>query len=279
MDYHSDRFEDHSLIFLRDNQLVALLPGNIDGDTLYSHGGLTYGGVLSGYKMTTSLMLSIFQELKQHCKEVGIQKIVYKSIPSIYHNAPANEDLYALFCCGAKLIGRNLSSCIFLPEKQRFNENRRESIRKAKNSQLVVKQSFDFEAFMDLVEQVMSERHDAKPVHSAAEMALLARHFPENIKLFASYKGDKMLAGCLMYESRNVAHGQYAANSLDGRCLGAQDVIIDYLVNEYYKNIKFFDFGISTLNLGQFLNFGLVAHKESFGASAVVYDFYELLTR
>ena len=85
-----------------------------------------------------------------------------------------------------------------------------------------------------------------------------------------------MLAGCLLYESRNVAHGQYAANSDAGRALGAQDIIINYLVNEYYKDKKYFDFGISTLNLGQILNEGLIAHKESFGASTVVYDQYEM---
>jgi hypothetical protein len=29
MDYHSDRFQDYSLLFFRDNCLVALLPANI----------------------------------------------------------------------------------------------------------------------------------------------------------------------------------------------------------------------------------------------------------
>lgn len=276
MDYHSDRFEDHSLLFSDGDQLVALMPANIENGTLCSHGGLTYGGVISSYKMTLSQMLNIFEELKKHCKNQGINKIVYKAIPTIYHSAPADEDLYALFCSGAKLVGRNVSSCIFLPEKRRFNEKRRESIKKAKNNNLVVKQSFDFAEFMKLVEQVVTERHGAKPVHTSDEMVLLASRFPENIKLFGSYKDNKMLAGCLMYESKNVAHGQYAANSDEGRNLGAQDIIIDHLVNQYYKNIRFFDFGISTLNQGQFLNTGLVAHKESFGASSIVYDFYEL---
>jgi lipid II:glycine glycyltransferase (peptidoglycan interpeptide bridge formation enzyme) len=110
-------------------------------------------------------------------------------------------------------------------------------------------------------------------------MLLLAQRFPKNIKLFGAFRGDKMLAGCLIYECRHVAHGQYAANLDEVRLLGAQDLIIDYLVNSYYEKFRFFDFGISTLNLGQILNEGLVKHKASFGASGVVYDFYEFTVK
>ena len=45
MDYHSDRFEDSSLLIYRKNRLFALLPGNTKDKTYYSHQGLTYGGV------------------------------------------------------------------------------------------------------------------------------------------------------------------------------------------------------------------------------------------
>ena len=37
-----------------------------------------------------------------------------------------------------------------------------------------------------------------------------------------------------------------------------------------------FDFGISTEERGTVLNEGLITQKEEFGASAVVYDVYEL---
>ncbi len=275
MDYHSDRFKDQSLMFYLDGNLVALLPANEKDGVLYSHGGLTFGGVISG-EMNLPLMLNIFEKLKEHCLSQGFLKIVYKAIPFIYHSIPADEDLYALFQNKAKLIGRNISSCIYLPDKRRFDVRRRKEVKKAIKNNLVVKQSFDFKGFMKMVEKVVNERHDAKPVHSSEEMDLLAQRFPNNIKLFSSYKDNVMLAGCLIYESKNVAHGQYAANSNEGRRLGAQDIIIDYLVNDYYREKKYFDFGISTLNLGKDLNSGLIAHKESFAASAIVYDFYEL---
>lgn len=275
MDYHSDRFKDHSLMFYHNGRLVALLPANELDGVLYSHGGLTFGGMITS-GMNMPLMLEIFRTLKKDCADQGFSKIIYKSIPFIYHSTPTDYDLFALFQNEAKLIGRNLSSCIYLSEKRKFDAKRKEAVTKAKRSGLEVKQSYDFKGFMKMVDQVVTEKHDAKPVHSSEEMDLLAKRFPNNIKLFCSYKDDVVLAGCLIYESKNVAHGQYAANSAEGRKLGAQDIIIDYLINDYYSKKKYFDFGISTLNLGKDLNAGLISHKESFGASAIVYDFYEL---
>ena len=277
MEYHSDRFKDHSLIFFRNGLIVGLLPGNIKGTSLYTHEGLTFGGVISGYDTKTSVMLDIFDTLIRHCSEQGIKEIVYKAIPYIYHSVPANEDLYALFRSNAKLMARNASSCIYLPDAPKFGDSRKDNIRKAKKNNLTVKRSYDFETFMQIVEGTLIERHGVKPVHSVDEIKLLASRFPDNIKLFASYKGDVMLAGVIMYESENVAHVQYAANSKEGWSIGAQDIIEDYLINEYYKNKKYYDFGISTEKLGQVLNLGLIARKEGFGASTVMYDLYQIL--
>lgn len=47
MEYHSDRFEDSSLMFYDDkNKLLAIFPANIKGNVLYSHQGLTFGGFI-----------------------------------------------------------------------------------------------------------------------------------------------------------------------------------------------------------------------------------------
>jgi hypothetical protein len=249
----------------------------LDGDSLQSHGGLTFGGVVAGFQMKTPIMLAIFKALIQHCRDQDIKEVVYKPVPYIYQSIPADEDLYALFLHNAKLQARNVSSCISLCGLSKFDSNRNDNIRKAKNNNLVVAESVDYDAFMKIEEEALTERHGVKPVHSAEEIKLLAKRFPDNIKLFASFKDDVMLAGVIMYESRNVAHMQYAANSKAGWNLGAQDIIEDFLINDYYKGKRYFDFGISTEKLGQVLNLGLIKRKENFGANAVVYDTYQLI--
>ena len=118
MEYHSDRFCDNSLMFFDDkNNLLAVMPASLRDNILFSHGGLTYGGIISGNKMKTSLMLEIFRFLKDYLRSKGIKKLRYKPIPHIYHSIPAEEDLYALYIENARLIKREVATTIYLPEK------------------------------------------------------------------------------------------------------------------------------------------------------------------
>ncbi|MCW4024084.1 MAG: GNAT family N-acetyltransferase [Candidatus Bathyarchaeota archaeon] len=278
MDYHSSRFHDYSLLFFKGKKLVAVLPANMEQQTLFSHGGLTFGGIISNYDMTQKLMLKIVEALLEYCKTENIIRILYKTIPHIYHVVPAEEDLYALFRHQARLVGRNLSSTIDLTQTVPFDKSRKENIRKARKNNLEIKRSYDINTFMKIAQEILMEKHGVTPVHTVDELALLMKRFPDNIKLFGSFLHDEMVAGVIIFESKNVAHGQYAANSYVGRRIGAQDIIEDYLINDYYRNKKkFFDFGISTLHFGKEVNEGLLSRKEGFGASAVAYDTYEVI--
>jgi lipid II:glycine glycyltransferase (peptidoglycan interpeptide bridge formation enzyme) len=184
--------------------------------------------------------------------------------------------LYALFRHNAELIGRGVSSCIPISGKLPFIRNRKRSIQKAKENNLFVKRSFDFKSCMKIFAEVLMKRHEVKPAHTGEEIELLANRFPDNIKLFGSYKNDTMLGGVIVFESKNVAHAQYGANSEEGRELGAEDLAFDYLINDYYKNKKYFDFGISTEKSGRILNEGLIRYKAGFGACPTMYDLYKL---
>lgn len=276
MEYHADRFHDHSLLFVDDNRLVGLLPACERGVALISHGGLTFGGVLSDGKMRTPLMLEVFERLMAYLREQRIGQLIYKAVPHIYHSVPTEEDLYALYRHGARLFRRDVSSTILMRDREPFSKGRRWSVKHARAAGLTVVRSSDFVRFMAVEEANLREKYGVQPTHTAAELELLARRFPENIKLFTAQKGDEFLGGVVVYESRRVAHAQYIATTQAGRELGALDVILDRLLNELYSEIPYFDFGISTENDGLVLNLGLIGNKESFGARAISYDFYEL---
>lgn len=276
MEYHSDRFHDHSLLFFAGDKLVALMPGNLAGDTFISHGGLTFGGVVSDERMKTSLMLEVFDALRAHLQLAKINRLIYKATPHIYHDMPAEEDLYALFRHRAQLTGRGVSSAVYLPSRAPVSKDRKGRIKQGQKSDLEISASEDYETFAEMVAHVLSTRHGLKPVHTAAEMRLLAGRFPENIRLFAVGRGEKMLAGVLVYESKNVAHAQYISSTGEGKETGAPDLLLDYLITEHYSTKRYFDFGISTEQGGWHLNTGLVSNKEGFGGRAMLYDVYEM---
>jgi Acetyltransferase (GNAT) domain len=278
MDYHADRFPDASLMFYDEGgRPVGLLPATVlDGGVVASHAGLTFGGLVSSDATKAGLTLEIFDAMLARLCADGYARLVYKAVPHIYHRAPCEEDLYALFRAGARLVRRDLSSTIDMRARLPFSKGRKYSIKLAAKSGVEVGPSDDFDAFMAIEERVLAERHGARPVHTAAELRMLARRFPDNIKLFAASRGGRMLAGVVVYESAQVAHAQYIGASPEGREVGAADLIIGSLVEGLYAEKRFFDFGISTERAGAYLNEGLAENKQGFGARAVVYDFYEL---
>ena len=277
MDYHSDRFQDYSLMFYDEkDKLISLLPANKDNDTLFSHQGLTFGGFIVNDKMTAAIMLSVFEALNIFLKENSFSKLIYKCIPYTYHLKPAEEDRYALFINNAKLTRRDVSSTINLYENIRYSKGRKWSVNKAKKEDLQIVEIDNYEVFWNLLETVLEAQHGSKPIHTVEEIKLLATHFPRNIKLYLVLKDEHVLCGAVIYENFKIVHTQYLANSIEGRDIGALDFLIDYLINEKYKTKSYFDFGISNEQEGKILNTGLIAQKEGFGARAVVHDFYEM---
>jgi hypothetical protein len=280
MEYHSDRFKDYSLLCYSRKKLVALLPANIDNSNIVSHGGLTFGGFIVNESMTASLMLDLFQLVIIFYSNIEISNIVYKPIPNIYHRIPAQEDLYALFINNAILLRRDISTTIQLDSRIKYQERRRRSIKRAKKENLKVllnNTDVAYDKFWEILGNNLIQTHGVKPVHSLTEITQLKNIFPDNIKLFISYKDATILAGVLIYENELVAHAQYISSSEEGKKLGAIDIIFDYLINTHYEKKKYFDFGTSNENDGRILNKGLIAHKEGFGARAVAHDYYKIL--
>lgn len=275
MDYHRDRFNDHSLMIYDDHdRLFALLPANKAGNTLISHGGLTYGGILSDLGMKANLMLHVFENILQYLQEDNFDKLIYKQIPHIYHKIPSDEDAYALFKFGATLYRRDLSTTVVPEVKIPFQERRLRSVKKAIKSDVKIRISDDFERYWSVLEENLYTVHGLKPVHSLSEILSLKKIFPECIKLYCAYLVEEVVAGTVIYETANVAHAQYIASTEFGRSIGALDYLLCELITTVFKNKKFFDFGVSTENEGQHLNIGLSEYKEGFGGRTINYDFY-----
>jgi hypothetical protein len=272
MEYHADRFEDVSLLVEEEGMLVGVLPANRDETTVWSHQGLTFGGLLTSGAMGARRALEAFAAVSEWLRAAGVTKLVYKAPPHIYHAAPAEEDLYALFRHGARLSRRDLSAAIDLAQPPAYRKGRKASLKRARESGLQAQQSDDFAAFIALEEETLA-RHGATPTHSAEELSLLANRFPTAITLHVV----EDVAGVVVYRTPVLDHAQYIGSTEQGRELGAVDLLIDALIERARADGKrWFDFGISTTEDGRHLNEGLARNKESYGARGVAYDRYEL---
>lgn len=277
MEYHSDRFDDCSLMFFDAKEnLIALLPANIKNNVLYSHQGLTYGGFITGCDMKQAKMLECFITLKMFMQDNGIKKFVYKAIPHIFHKYPSEEDLYALFVNNAKLTKVESSTAIFLPCAYKMSKGRKAQISRAKREGVVIEESTDFRTFIDLENSILSQKYNTKAVHTADELDLLYSIFPQNIKLYTANYHGKIIAGCLIFVYESTVHTQYLASDNNGREIGGLDLLIKTIIDKYKETKTYFDFGISTENCGKYLNEGLISQKEGFGGRTVNYLSWEM---
>lgn len=279
MEYHSDRFEDFSLVILDGENWVAILPANRSENQVFSHQGLTYGGILIDKKMKQPSFLHIFKLVLEFLNSTQIEKLSIKMMPSIYFDFPSDELNYALFLVDANLKRRDSLSVIDLKEDFKISSGRLEGVKKGKALDLKIVEEQTFDSFWDkILIPNLKRKYQAKPVHSLQEMNFLYSKFPKNIRQFNVYQKDKILAGTTVFESKNVVHSQYISGDENKNESGSSDFLHHHLITEIFKDKKYFDFGISNEEDGKKLNQGLIFWKESFGARSVTQDFYEVET-
>ena len=279
MDYHSDRFKDYSLMIYRKGKPYCLFPACIIGNFIYSHAGLTYGGLIMSSSSTAEGILQAMEQMTIEMRNKGIEKIIYSPVPHIYHLMPSEEDIYSLFRLEAKLITRNISSAILLKNDPPFYKDRKSALKKALKNGIEVKQSQDFKTYWSILESNLTSKYNASPVHSLDEILQLAGLFPENIKLWCAFKDTEMIAGAVCFYTHKVVHTQYISANETGKKMGAVDLIIYELIETLKKetgSIKYFDLGTSNGQNGMFLNTSLIYQKEGFGGRGICYDTYEL---
>ena len=274
--YHSDRFCDHSLMFYLDGRLLAVLPAHQSGDTLCSHNGLTYGGLVMSHRLTVVQTMHLFREMNEYLCSQGIRHVSYKAIPWIYHRLSAEEDLYALYHeCHARIVARDFATNIYLSAGLRWERVRRRGIVRARNAGVVVERSNHYEAFWQVLADNLMNKYGVKPVHSLQEIELLHGRFPQNIQLYQAVREGKVLGGVVLYISSQVVHAQYSSASPEGKKLGVIDLLYDQIFKDY-RDYPYFDFGRSTEHPdGSGLNENLVFQKEGYGGRGLCYDIYE----
>lgn len=278
MDYHRDRFTDASLI-LRDDKggVAALLPANIEGGRVISHGGLTYGGLLVSGKTDVMAVCQAFRAIRDFYHSMGIRELIYKPVPTIYDRQPAQEDRYALFLEGAVTDVVNISSAVDLSSLGNYNENTRRNIRKALREKVTVGESADMETFHHILSALLAARYSATPVHTLDELRRLKKLFPDNIRLLLAWRDGHAVAGSLLYVTATVVHTQYIASTDEGKACDALSLLFDTAIRAARADGKrYFDFGTSNGDRGRYLNTGLIRQKNGFGGRGVAYPSYKI---
>ena len=272
MEYHADRFEDYSLLLFKNNELISVFPANRLNTTVYSHQGLTYGGLVLP-SINGEDVHQLFNALVSYLKDDGIHKLVIKSIPPFYHKKPSNELYFELIDQGGTLYHRDLNLAIDYSKPLSIHKNKLKNYRKREDLGFTIAETENFKPFWeDVLTPRLATKHKVSPVHSLEEIQLLKSRFPDHIKQYEIRLNNEILAGITTFETDTVVKSQYGATT----DLGEEHRALDYLFISLIKKYKesgyhFFDMGTVTDG-----NFGLLKQKEELGCDIYTQDFYSL---
>lgn len=282
LSYHGDRFVDRSLVFedaaSRWLGVMPLAQDPADAAHWVSHPGLTYGGVLHDGALRGGAMLEALRAARETMRAHGAQRFTFKAVPAIYHQAPAQDELYALFRLGAQRTRCDLSSCIDLARRLPVSERRRRGLKRAERAGLEWATGEEWlGALWPVLQDNLAQAHGRRPVHTIDEMRLLVGRFPQQIQCRVALHEKRVVGGVVLFVTPQVCHSQYIASSEEGQALGALDFVFHHAIAEARAmQQRYFNFGVSTEDGGRVLNDGLHRFKSEFGAGGVVHETYEV---
>lgn len=283
MDYHSDRFKDHSLMcYDTKGRLEAVMPANEKDGVLYSHQGLTYGGWVLADRVRTNDVGDVFSATVEYLAGLGFTEWYYKQMPTIYHRIPSQEDEYWLWRYGATIEQCLISACVPVGanDSHDVERRRRRGLQRAMNCGYSIVYDAPLEEFWPVMVNNLRNRYDVAPVHTLEEMQLLQGRCTGNIRCHTVKDNEgRVVAGCVIYDcNASVVHVQYGHATAEGKANGALDLLYLTLIEHYRcrSEKKFFDFGNSNEQGGKVLNNNLSQQKEGFGGRGVTYKLWKI---
>ena len=278
MDYHKDRYDDFSLMVYDDQKLIAVLPANRVKNTIYSHQGLTYGGLVYSKKINGELVGIILETILNYLRTNNFSSFYYKPIPSFYFPSGNGESDFFLVKNGAFLDRKEMNLAINLSQHLAISKSKLKHFRRIAELELEIIEEQNFDSFWKLVlEPRLIKKYNAKPVHSLLEITKLKKSFPNNIKQFSVYHENNIVAGITIFESGSVVKSQYGVTTDKGERLRALDYLFINLVQKYKDNGKlFFDMGIVNDDNEKGFSAGLLKQKEELGCSVYIQDFFKI---
>lgn len=277
MEYHEDRFRDYSLIVLDGEKWVAVLPANIVGNEVFSHRGLTYGGLVYSEKIGAEVVEIFFDLILDFLKQKNIQNLILKLIPDFYQSRSSNEINYFLFQKNADLVKRSMNLVIDYSKTLQISKSKLKHFRRISELGITIEETEDCTVFWDqILIPRLREKHQVSPVHSLQEINQLKLNFPENIKQFNAYFEGEIVAGITLFCTQQVIKSQYGATSVKGESIRALDFLFINLIAKFASEYAFFDMGI--VDDGDSYNKGLLKQKEELGCSVYVQDVYKVET-
>lgn len=278
LDYHKDRFVDHSLLFLKGDTLMGVCPACEEFENgekkFISHKGSTFGGIIiADNYLTISNISLIIEALEEYLVQNDFKYCLLKITGDIFSKKSNNLISYLLYKNNYSSY-EELSFCIeFKNLTTGVVENFKSKTRNLYNASLKNNLEFRLVENDDEIAQLYEvlckslQKFDTKPVHTLEELNdLYYNRLAPNMRYYGVFSEGKLIAGSVVFIINNIFHTQYLCADPDFLHLKPMDFLdANLIIVAKDENFAGFSFGISTENHGYVLNEGLAKYKEGFG--------------
>lgn len=202
LDYHpSDRHQWSHLIFLEKGEIISVLPAAMQGSTLESPIGASYGSFVTN-DIPFAKSLEIVDAFSKYCREKHFERTLLTAAPFIYQRVYSQNIDYALAYRGFLYDKHYISHVIHLENADfisRFQSTARRYIRKyLREDSLEIEISQDYDSFYPILLR-NKKRHNVRPTHTLEELKKLRSLLPDNLILFLARHRGKPVAGSLVF--------------------------------------------------------------------------------
>jgi hypothetical protein len=277
MEYHSDRFEDYSLLVFDGGKLVSIIPANRIENSIFSHQGLTYGGFVFDDNLNIIEMNTIISKVVIYLKENRFGEFLIKEMVSIYAAQYFNEIRLMLLEKEAKLSAAKMNLAIDFESEFKISKSKLKHYRRLQSIGLEIREEDSLDNFWDKVLiPRLAQRFNSKPVHTLEEITFLKRKFPDNIFQYNVYLENEILAGITIFKTDKVIKSQYGAITKSGEKFRALDFLYINLINKFKTQYAYFDMGTVDDDSELGYNIGLLNQKKELGCIVFEQNFYRL---
>lgn len=285
LSYHpEDRFFDESIVVMDMDsgviKSVMMAASDNSKETILSHPGTTFSGLIVSRKSKISEINEILHLIENYyCKKY--KRIILKMPPSIYSSQP-NEELYYTFMKNNYSYGyTGLSNIIDLSmidneDKlwKNYTSKKRNQVRKPfkKNEFSFIEVDKIDELVWFGMNENLRDKFNSKTTHTFSEICDLKARYPKNIVPFmVKNNKDEYGAFGLIYKLKNVFHTQYLDMNYNLSSEYPNLFLVHNLIKEAIKDkYRYFSFGASTENGGEYLNESLFAYKDGYGGGSIL---------
>lgn len=252
--YHKKgKFKFLNLAFIKDNKIIALLPGAIDGGTFFSPAGASYGSFV-----VKDIGLGEYEEIIDaflfFAKKKAIRTIKLTPEPSIYSRKQNDIERFLLEYKNFKPAYHLISNAVNISQFKKKEEilesytsmHKRATLKSFKKD-VVVSESKNFDEFYTMLIE-NKKKFKTLPTHTLEEVKMLKKMFPDEIKLFMAHtKGKKPLAGILVFvANKKCALAFYICHYMELQEYRAVNrLFYEIMLWCKKKSIEWFDLGVS----------------------------------